>query len=410
MPAVVASILLRCFSTDPEERPTMRGLAVALAAAIPATEHAPSGSEILRELVPRWRVSGQFAGRDVLQENAELAPSAAQAWPPLAAAFPRAPDSAATPQRAVIAAAAPAEAARSTTPDRPRAAVAGGARAPYLGATLPSGFSSGKFAAPQAARPSVPSIVAASELALPAGTPGPQPYAHAQLPAVMVSSQILVASPAARAPSGGGRRWLLAAVACAFVASFVVVHRVRSARQPAATVATTGAALTREPGTANHADALAQAAGSFVAPAHPLAVPALPAAPASPVAVPAAPASPVAVPAAPATPVAVPVAPARVEASASAMPPPSPPQPAPRPVPARAVAAVPSAKGELAIIVRPWAAIWVNGKSIPDGTPYRAQLPAGRYRVRIANDDLARDENLTVNVSVSKTTMVEREW
>jgi hypothetical protein len=60
--------------------------------------------------------------------------------------------------------------------------------------------------------------------------------------------------------------------------------------------------------------------------------------------------------------------------------------------------------------VRPWAAIWLNGKSIPDGTPYRAQVPAGRYHIRIANDDLAKAETVTVTVSPHRTTIVERKW
>src|SRR5262249_20068422 len=65
--------------------------------------------------------------------------------------------------------------------------------------------------------------------------------------------------------------------------------------------------------------------------------------------------------------------------------------------------------GELAIIVRPWAMIWLNGK--PSGqTPFRAPVPAGRYRVRLANDDAGRDEVMTVTVEPDRTAIVERSW
>jgi serine/threonine-protein kinase len=72
--------------------------------------------------------------------------------------------------------------------------------------------------------------------------------------------------------------------------------------------------------------------------------------------------------------------------------------------------APPRANGELAIIVKPWATIWLNGRALSDGTPYRAQVPAGRYRIRIANDDLGKTEAVTVTVEPRKTTIVERTW
>ena len=65
--------------------------------------------------------------------------------------------------------------------------------------------------------------------------------------------------------------------------------------------------------------------------------------------------------------------------------------------------------GELAIIVRPWAMIWLNGK--PSGqTPFRSAVPAGRYRVRLANDDAGHDEITTVTVEPDRTATVERRW
>jgi serine/threonine-protein kinase len=65
--------------------------------------------------------------------------------------------------------------------------------------------------------------------------------------------------------------------------------------------------------------------------------------------------------------------------------------------------------GELAIIVRPWAMIWLNGK--PSGqTPFRSAVPVGRYRVRLANDDVGHDEVTTVTVEPDRTATVERSW
>ncbi|HEX3759809.1 MAG TPA: PEGA domain-containing protein, partial [Kofleriaceae bacterium] len=60
-------------------------------------------------------------------------------------------------------------------------------------------------------------------------------------------------------------------------------------------------------------------------------------------------------------------------------------------------------------IVRPWAMIWLNGK--PSGqTPFRSAVPAGRYRVRLVNDDAGRDEVTTVTVEPDRTATVERSW
>jgi hypothetical protein len=97
--------------------------------------------------------------------------------------------------------------------------------------------------------------------------------------------------------------------------------------------------------------------------------------------------------------------PAPAAGSAAAGRAPSRPAPAHRPGdPARA-----ARPGELAIIVKPWAMIWLNGK--PSGqTPFRAPVPAGRYRVRLVNDDVAKDETATVVVEPGQTATVERSW
>jgi serine/threonine protein kinase len=65
--------------------------------------------------------------------------------------------------------------------------------------------------------------------------------------------------------------------------------------------------------------------------------------------------------------------------------------------------------GELAIIVKPWAMIWLNGK--PSGqTPFRAPVPVGRYRVRLANDDVGQNEVTMVTVEPDRTATIERTW
>jgi eukaryotic-like serine/threonine-protein kinase len=63
-------------------------------------------------------------------------------------------------------------------------------------------------------------------------------------------------------------------------------------------------------------------------------------------------------------------------------------------------------KGELVIEVNSWAVIWLNGKQ--DEAPYRAQLPAGRYRLRMQHQD--KDETTTVLVRANETTTVARDW
>lgn len=65
--------------------------------------------------------------------------------------------------------------------------------------------------------------------------------------------------------------------------------------------------------------------------------------------------------------------------------------------------------GQLAILVRPWAAITLNGKA-SGATPYRQNVPAGRYRIRLSNEDIGQSEVLNVTVEPNQTTTVERKW
>jgi len=82
---------------------------------------------------------------------------------------------------------------------------------------------------------------------------------------------------------------------------------------------------------------------------------------------------------------------------------------APLPVPHRERIVRAGRTGELAIIVKPWALIWLNGK--PRGqTPFRAPVPEGHYRIRIANDDVGQDETTTITVVAGETSTIERSW
>jgi hypothetical protein len=66
-------------------------------------------------------------------------------------------------------------------------------------------------------------------------------------------------------------------------------------------------------------------------------------------------------------------------------------------------------KGELAIIVKPWALIWLNGKSYGQ-TPFRESIAAGRYRLRLTNEDAGKDETTFITVGADQTTTIQRSW
>jgi hypothetical protein len=65
--------------------------------------------------------------------------------------------------------------------------------------------------------------------------------------------------------------------------------------------------------------------------------------------------------------------------------------------------------GELAIIVSPWAVIWLNDKRRGQ-TPFREDVPAGRYRLRLTNDEVGQDEIMIVTVEPDRTETIERSW
>jgi hypothetical protein len=94
-----------------------------------------------------------------------------------------------------------------------------------------------------------------------------------------------------------------------------------------------------------------------------------------------------------------------VDAGAQTFPPaPVPPVPPPhRPPP------VAHAFGDLEILVEPWAAVVIDGRSLGQ-TPVREKLPVGKHRVRITNDVSGKDETVTVVVDPGRTTTIQRKW
>ena len=542
MPAAVAKILLRCLSEDPEYRPTMQELAVSLAAVIPGTTDAPSGTAILMHIAPRFLASSPDIDSVRAMSHAVAASPdgvAAMLWPRSKVAAGRAsqPDGPLPPRNVPTGSGQPAGPERVRTPgelpsaplqaqeprpsasvmnvtahEAPRAALAragsgpnaavsspeavtalpaesrrGSAAPAALGhagaathvhglpapvlAQFPTGLISQKHIAQEApadgraALSRLPSVVTASEIELAQGTPpGPQPYAHRDVPRVVVSHTQLTAptpSPAVRQPEpppyvrlpGAARsrsRTLVAigvpAVALAAVAGFVLVRprphvaaqSARDATDPARARATAPArpeAL--PPGPAGAAPAVGPPS-----PARVLAPSPSVATDAGPHAVPATkeadpmhagtnprPESLAPLPATTAQTAADTGASrsAAVDTGASrsaagpAIEPRSPDasraglvrQPATqKPLRARQTEARESGAktGSLHLFVTPWAVCWVDGERI-DQTPCLLDgLPVGRYRVRLENTVAHKNETLTATITAGATTTIERTW
>lgn len=478
MSSAVATILLECFAVDPEDRPCMRELAVALASAIPATERAPSGADILMDLVPRFvvsapdfvqtfrhtvvrpdRVAAQLwpqletdaARRDGRGPPADTASSSLTSERPLEPAQAVAPDAvhpivSNPPSLAIQAVEAvhpplPVQAATSQQRARGVVAFAGRSPSPHIAAALPTGLTSAEFVAVQPLQHGpVPSIVAASEFVAPVGTPGPQPYAHAELPPVVVSTQLSKVSQPARVSNASFRRArlvLLVAGAGLLAAAVTFTAAHLGVRAKAGTTSSQTASTHDPPVDPVPSDLAASSggvvqvsdAGSVTSAAPDVAMPAAPRSTASAASAASAAGPSQAIGRGLTEPPAETRAATKdsrgssfIDTRATAASSPagqsadgthaSPPRSKSTP-PATSPAAAPSivkAEGELVISVRPWAAVWLNGRSIPDGTPYRAQLPVGRYRVRLANEDVGQSESLTIVVEPHKTTTIERKW
>jgi serine/threonine protein kinase len=100
----------------------------------------------------------------------------------------------------------------------------------------------------------------------------------------------------------------------------------------------------------------------------------------------------------------------RVAGSAAAASPPQPPS-APHHAPSSTPSVtVPTGEpGELVVLAKPWAMIWINNKK-EGSTPFRKTLPSGKYTVRLTNDDLDKTETRSVIVEPGKPTTIRRTW
>ena len=83
--------------------------------------------------------------------------------------------------------------------------------------------------------------------------------------------------------------------------------------------------------------------------------------------------------------------------------------PSNRPKPNETTAPTKQDRGELAIYVNPWALIWLDGKPLGQ-TPLNQKVAAGRHRLRIANEDLGKDESLTVTITADQKFTIQRTW
>ena len=183
MPGAVATLLLRCFSLRPDRRPSMHDLAVALACAIPDEEGQPTGTEILKDVVPRWVVSApphaQTLPRPAVSDRALalLSEGAPGALSPSALARLLQPPGAVRP---VVEVWPPGATARGATHRDPTGRDhAGEPRVPMpVLAALPTGIASQKYAAVQEPGEREPSRAIAAEIELAGGTRPPALRPH----------------------------------------------------------------------------------------------------------------------------------------------------------------------------------------------------------------------------------------
>jgi hypothetical protein len=79
-----------------------------------------------------------------------------------------------------------------------------------------------------------------------------------------------------------------------------------------------------------------------------------------------------------------------------------------RTTPRKSVAEAPKPPGELAILVKPWAHVWIDGVKKRD-TPFRDSVSAGRHKIKIANES-GKSETIAVTIESGKTFTIERDW
>lgn len=61
----------------------------------------------------------------------------------------------------------------------------------------------------------------------------------------------------------------------------------------------------------------------------------------------------------------------------------------------------------LIVNAKPWAQLSINGK-LEGFTPKRKELPAGRYTIRLTNND--RNEEVVITITPGKVSTVERSF
>lgn len=402
VPPEVTKVIHRALSLVPEDRPTMHEFAIELACAF------EGGTEILEKVVPDWVSSSPHDAQTLPHPVAAAAPASAPigrggGLPPLnvvtlskptpgvtASARPRAFATPAVPG-AVAASSSPQEARSApATPQVPPPSVPmAGAGAPHgrrlptpVIAGLPTGLISQRYAVqepPVAVQ--APQVVVASEIDLAMGTPGPAPYAHAGLPAVVVSNtQLSGLTSQASGSVTQPPRHLESAPFVVLPGVSQTARRRKLVALGAAVCALAAAVVVAIMGRGSRPEPRPDAA---IAAAPPRGSPPLAARPA--------PASDTA---------------AIVDAG---VPIPAKPEPVSSKTPEPA-AIKPQARGRLTVHVDPFADVWIDGRFASTTPLDNLALPVGKHRVRLVNEAGARDETIVVTIDVAQTLLVEKSW
>jgi hypothetical protein len=66
--------------------------------------------------------------------------------------------------------------------------------------------------------------------------------------------------------------------------------------------------------------------------------------------------------------------------------------------------------GELAIHVTPWAMAWLDGKSVGRTPLHLDKISVGTHTLRIANEEVGKDERLSVTITLDHLTTIEEKW
>ncbi|CAN5397171.1 hypothetical protein BH11MYX1_BH11MYX1_15830 [soil metagenome] len=72
--------------------------------------------------------------------------------------------------------------------------------------------------------------------------------------------------------------------------------------------------------------------------------------------------------------------------------------------------AAPQGMGELAIHVTPWAMAWLDGKSVGQTPLHLDRISVGTHTLRIANEEVGKDERLSVTITLDHLTTIEEKW